>query len=149
MFTKYSSALREKLVVITRAHAYFDRLYMNIERSVVEAINTMNVCVPRIQEAIILANKEVAQAKLSLKNAFPLMKKRIDEVLARTAKLLEAYDPLRQLKLGYSLLRRDGNVLRSIKGVKIGDTIEATVADGLIITSTTKLIYNDKETNNQ
>ncbi|MDO8664352.1 MAG: exodeoxyribonuclease VII large subunit [Candidatus Liptonbacteria bacterium] len=41
-------------------------------------------------------------------------------------------DPVRQLKLGYSIVRQNGKILRSIKGIKKGDGLDTQLADGTI-----------------
>lgn len=48
-------------------------------------------------------------------------------------KRLASLDPMRQLRLGYSVLLAEGKVLRSVHEINIGDDFEARVADGTII----------------
>jgi len=41
-------------------------------------------------------------------------------------------DPVRQLKLGYSIVRHGSKILRSVQGVKAGDAIDTQLSDGAI-----------------
>ena len=52
--------------------------------------------------------------------------------LKETGKKLEIYDPMRQLKLGYSIASAGGKVIKSAKQVKEGDQINVQVSDGKI-----------------
>ncbi len=48
-------------------------------------------------------------------------------------------DPARQLKLGYSIARRDGKVVRGVSGLSPGDGLELTVSDGKIDSTITHI----------
>lgn len=54
------------------------------------------------------------------------------ERLLSMEKLLELNDPRRQLKLGYSITRSHGKILKSSKDVRTGDTITVELSDGVI-----------------
>ncbi len=41
-------------------------------------------------------------------------------------------DPRRQLKLGYSITRKNGTIVRSVRAFKPGDELETEFADGAI-----------------
>ncbi len=55
---------------------------------------------------------------------------------------LSANDPMRQLRLGYSIVRSGGKVLRNAKDAKVGGDVEIRLADG---TLETKIITISKE----
>jgi len=54
----------------------------------------------------------------------------IGEYLIRTERVLTLSDPMRNLKLGYSLTLSAGRVVKKINDVKIGDILETRLADG-------------------
>ena len=56
------------------------------------------------------------------------MKEQVDY----TDRFLRLNDPRRQLKLGYAIVRKGGKILRSIRSVSSGDTLETEFADGAI-----------------
>lgn len=60
-------------------------------------------------------------------------------------KLIESRDPERQLKLGYSIARANGKVLKSTRGTQIGDNLEITFADGIINSQIKKIYGREKE----
>lgn len=41
-------------------------------------------------------------------------------------------DPIRQLKIGYSVVRHGGKILKSVQGVKTGDITNTQLSDGSI-----------------
>lgn len=53
-------------------------------------------------------------------------------------KIIASNNPERQLKLGYSIVRKDGQIVRNIKNVTIGDELETRVSDGTITSKVTK-----------
>ncbi len=54
------------------------------------------------------------------------------EYLVRTERLLTLSDPIRNLKLGYSLTLSGGKIVKSKRDVRIGDVLETRVSDGVI-----------------
>jgi exodeoxyribonuclease VII large subunit len=55
---------------------------------------------------------------------------RIKERLTHAEQSIKLNDPARQLKLGYSIVRSNGKILRSVKNIKIGDELKAELSDG-------------------
>ena len=55
---------------------------------------------------------------------------RIKERLETAEKVMRVNDPTRQLKLGYSIVRGRGKVIKSIKGLSAGDELEIQFSDG-------------------
>lgn len=53
-------------------------------------------------------------------------------------KIISSNNPERQLRLGYSIVRKDGVIVRSIKNVTIGDELATQVADGTLVSKITK-----------
>ncbi len=53
-------------------------------------------------------------------------------LLEACTKSLAMHDPMRQLKLGYSILLRQGKVLRSVKQLAPGDNFDAQLSDGTL-----------------
>jgi exodeoxyribonuclease VII large subunit len=58
--------------------------------------------------------------------------------------IIESYNPERQLKLGYSIAKINGIILKSFKKVKIGDTLDITLSDGIIDSKVTRAKANGK-----
>ena len=72
----------------------------------------------------------------SLKNCFDNLGFKIKEIkngIKFSEKFLQQNDPERQLKLGYLIVRdKNGEILRSVKGVGEGDVIELELGDGSV-----------------
>lgn len=49
-------------------------------------------------------------------------------------------DPARQLKLGYSIVKSKGKILRSVKNTKIGDEVAISLSDGILDSQIKKII---------
>jgi exodeoxyribonuclease VII large subunit len=47
-------------------------------------------------------------------------------------KIITMNNPERQLKLGYSIAKINGKIIKSIKEIKIGQDLEIKVSDGVI-----------------
>jgi len=59
-----------------------------------------------------------------------------------TWKILETYDPKRQLKLGYSIVQSGGLVVRKVEQIHVGQSINVRVQDGSFV-SEVKVINNN------
>ena len=77
---------------------------------------------------------------LSAKNNFGAAKRQI----VYFQKLIESHDPERQLKLGYSIAKIGGKILKNAKDAKVGQKLDILLADG-IINSQIKKIYGRKK----
>ena len=52
---------------------------------------------------------------------------------------LKRYDPKRALALGYSLIQKEGKILRSVRGVQKGDRLSLRLADGRLDSEVTEV----------
>jgi exonuclease VII large subunit len=57
---------------------------------------------------------------------------KLKQQLEYSEKVVLLNDPDRQLKLGYSIARIDGKIIRKVGDLKIGDNIDLKVIDGNI-----------------
>ena len=55
---------------------------------------------------------------------------RIKERLESAERVMKVNDPTRQLKLGYSIVRGRGKVIKSVEGLNKGDMLEIQFSDG-------------------
>ncbi|MDO8601214.1 MAG: exodeoxyribonuclease VII large subunit [bacterium] len=82
----------------------------------------------------------IQNGKISLENSwkdlifgFKSLASRIGQQLENSTKIIFLNNPERQLKLGYSIARCRGKIVRSVKNVKLGEDLDIHVADGNII----------------
>lgn len=76
----------------------------------------------------------VGKERLSRPFLFSL--KQTTETLISSERLISVHNPLRQLALGYSIIRsKEGKLVKSIKDVTIKQTLTLTTADGTILST--------------
>ncbi|MFZ2187367.1 MAG: exodeoxyribonuclease VII large subunit [Candidatus Moraniibacteriota bacterium] len=80
------------------------------------------------------------QGRKSLMNGFGALFERITERIKHSGERLEQYDPTRVLKLGYSLVRKGTQVVKSISDVKIGDILSIQLSHGKLNATVEEII---------
>jgi exodeoxyribonuclease VII large subunit len=60
--------------------------------------------------------------------------------------IIESHNPERQLKLGYSIAKINGKIIKSVRSAKLGDNLDLIIADGKINSQIIK-IYGSKQEN--
>lgn len=78
------------------------------------------------------AKKMLEDSLGALLNNFQRNLARLDDYLDKTEKRLKIADPIRQLRLGYSIASLKGAVVRSVRQVKRGEEVDILVSDGKI-----------------
>lgn len=86
----------------------------------------------RIAREFTRINENLNNALMSVIGRTEQDLRRVREGLAHAEQMTKVHDPARQLKLGYAIARRNGNVLRSVHHVKNGDAVETQLSDGMI-----------------
>jgi exodeoxyribonuclease VII large subunit len=120
------------------------------ERSIDICFSSIKDSLERILGIYDKARGAVQKAVLSLEFQFKHVSERIEgnaktilqhsqnriqglsQQLESTARLIQSNDPKRQLKFGYSIVYKDGKIVRSVQGIKKGETLSVQVADGAI-----------------
>ena len=81
----------------------------------------------------------VAEWSAALPKYLSLALHNAHEYLVQSEKAIALHSPERQLKLGYSIARSKGKIVRSVHDAHVGDLLDLTVADGIIGTEVKKL----------
>jgi exodeoxyribonuclease VII large subunit len=68
-----------------------------------------------------------------------LFKKELD-ALQSQRRLINIFDPGAALKRGYSIVSKEGNLLKSIKQASIGDRLSIKLSDGTIDSTVNKIV---------
>jgi exodeoxyribonuclease VII large subunit len=76
------------------------------------------------------AGQRLRTARQRLQGAVAGQAERRARHLAQLARTLEAVSPLRTLRRGYTVLQRNGKVIRAAREVSAGDTLQAQLAEG-------------------
>jgi exodeoxyribonuclease VII large subunit len=86
----------------------------------------------RVEQTISSEKKYVDNILKSILNNFSDSLNNIGYKIKNTEKIIASYDPERQLKLGYSIARHNGAIIKLAKDVKIGEAMDVQVSDGSI-----------------
>ena len=62
------------------------------------------------------------------------------EKIKTLERVITANDPARNLRLGYSIARKDGKVMKTVRGLEIGSRFDLQFADGIIEGETRKVL---------
>jgi exodeoxyribonuclease VII large subunit len=103
----------------------------------------------RLRSVFIYFEDVLRRAKLLLDNALPGILGQISHALASAKdqlnyaeRALVSHDPTRQLQLGYALVRQNGQILTSVKGLAKGDKLQTQLADGTVESEVDKIKSN-------
>lgn len=95
------------------------------EQGILRAFEHVRFRVKDIRETLVGSEKNIL-------SSFTLAVDQARHAVTRSEEKLREYDPARALRLGYSLVKMGGQIIRSVKQVKRGDTLALSVQDGTI-----------------
>ncbi|MDD3487409.1 MAG: exodeoxyribonuclease VII large subunit [Candidatus Moranbacteria bacterium] len=114
---------------LSRILGRFRRVKENIERNLV-----------KIRMKIDYDKSYIKKSAKNLVFGYVRILERYKIRLKTLAEKLVLHDPERQLKLGYSLVKLNNKIIRSVREVKIGDEVDIKVSDGELKTEIKKII---------
>ncbi|NQV88456.1 MAG: exodeoxyribonuclease VII large subunit [Parcubacteria group bacterium] len=106
-FNSIFSDYRQKESAVLRAYAKIEHSIGEVERNIKEKARLL----------LIASSSIISKQRDYLKNA---------------EKILNLNDPMRQLRLGYSIVRSGEKLIKSVKDVQVGENIDVSVSDGRI-----------------
>jgi len=102
-------------------------------------LNSINYKIENVSKNFVILENEIKTKKIfidnlknNLINNFSTKLKEIKEKINYFEKEINYCNPKRQLKLGYSILRKDGMVIKSINEINKEDLIDLELLDGII-----------------
>ncbi len=132
IFGTYQAALRDSQFQIDNSDnliqgkfSQFLETFHRAEQTLLRSVDRIEAGISRVWEKIDMQTKELSRE-------FSLMYAGIDDHLIQVGKVIESYNPERQLKHGYSIVRSKGKVLKSIKDAEKGEKLDITLSDGII-----------------
>lgn len=84
------------------------------------------------EKALAVKGKNIADYSKSILKNLTFVLGDIKYKIKNTEKLIASYNPERQIRLGYSIARHNGRLIKSIKSVKIEEDMDVQVSDGSI-----------------
>lgn len=118
----------------------FDALYAVVETT----SQSVRDCIPRIELQLVRYRNDISQVRSQVMRVLDFAFERVRVALDRASSSLDAHDPMRQLRLGYSVARINEKVVRRTREVSVGEAIELQVSDG-VIDARVERIYDRKE----
>ena len=98
--------------------------------------------IPRIEFQIREAQQSIVRSSDTLKRQYQRALEKTLTEIEEIGEILKRYDPRRALQLGYSLIQKEGRILRSVEGVKRGDGLSLRLAKGRLDAEVTG-VYNE------
>jgi Exonuclease VII, large subunit len=91
-------------------------------------------------------NAVMENSVLSIKNRLLS----INQQISYLRNIIESHNPERQLKLGYSIAKINGKILKSARNARPGDDLDIILADGMINSKATNIkLHGNKKENRQ
>ncbi|HOI59831.1 MAG TPA: exodeoxyribonuclease VII large subunit [Candidatus Pacearchaeota archaeon] len=127
-----NSSWNELIYELKKHEQYVFEKYNNL-------LNTINFKIESSSKNLLILENEIKNKKvfidnlkINLINNFYLKLKETKEKVNYIEKQIAYCDPKKQLKLGYSILRKDNKIIKSIEQIEKGDLIDLEVLDGII-----------------
>lgn len=134
ILSQFSVALKDNQYVIQNSEVIIENrfdtfldTFRRAEESLLQAVFSIDAALRRTFESVVRQEKELVRG-------FELTVSRTKERLLQSEKTISLGNPKRQLAFGYSIVRRNGKILRSVKDVRKKDTLDISVSDGNIQT---------------
>src|SRR3989344_6683138 len=86
----------------------------------------------RAQRAVTRSTEELRAVHGRILVQFGQILEDVVRTLGEVSRTLARENPLRQLRLGYSILSREGKIVRGVEGLHIGEHFEARLSDGTL-----------------
>jgi len=140
MIYKYQAALEGKKYQLESARSGFRKYFGKIFQEFKNFSYRLKTSLAQINYTLKNNKKIIDNASLRLSENFNRILKNNCIFLNDIEKRFKLYDPAHQLKLGYSITRINGKVIKSIKQVKVDDLLDVQVEDGKVISKINKII---------
>lgn len=132
ILTSFQSLLKDSQFVIGNSEALIERRFTMLfetfrraQESLTHAVSSIESGIRRLSDQITLQGKELVRG-------FSLLSANVSDFLSQSEKTILLSSPEKQLARGYSIVRHNGKVLRSIKDAKKNETLDILVSDGTI-----------------
>ncbi|MES3004766.1 MAG: exodeoxyribonuclease VII large subunit [Patescibacteria group bacterium] len=132
IFSEFSRVLRDKQFLVENAKVEIQESFNSIFETFRKSDEAMARGISKIDFVLAEVLKGVERSKRDLEKGFAGLVSRAEEKLSQHSRSITQLSPERQLKRGYSIVKVGNKVLRSVKDVDKGDSLEVTVSDGII-----------------
>jgi exodeoxyribonuclease VII large subunit len=136
IISRYESKLREAGFTVENAVVLMEKKFTSLFDVFRQAEQTVLYSTTRIDSEILRLKDFISQQGRELVRGLHNMKDRVSQYLSQTEKTIELSNPERQLSRGYSIVRSQGKIVRTVHDVKSGETLDIAVSDGIIHSQT-------------
>ncbi len=111
------------------AHA-IERMMSYLVQRFSEYIFVIKTAVAKIRQRIMLSQSLLVEKTHHILQSFKYAQEQTGLLLQHSEQVVALNDPKRQLRLGYSIVKKGNKIVRSIRDAVVGDDIHVVVADG-------------------
>jgi exodeoxyribonuclease VII large subunit len=98
-----------------------------------EVENELRISLSNFKNALLNAKIRIEDSLDKSLSGFRLLLSKVNQRVIQAEKAVFFNNPERQLRLGYSIARCDGKIIRKIGDTKIGENMDVRVIDGVIV----------------
>ena len=122
----------EALLVLERFERDILGRFGTIIKKYQEVENKVKLSLQKFRSNIINTRTKINSYADKYTFSFKSLLLRAGESLKNAENIIKINNPERQLKLGYSISKINGKIIRSIKNIKIGENLETKFSDGIV-----------------
>lgn len=136
--------LKDPLSWVYEKQLKLDSMHQSLEQGITRWILQKDTILQKKQEMVVQLQKKLEFSVTSMRykeqqmlEHFHHFKHTQAQHLEKSVALLDAFSPLKTLSRGYSITKKDDSLIKSIHQVKLDDSLQVQVEDGLIHVSVT------------
>jgi exodeoxyribonuclease VII large subunit len=142
---KYRSWLEEANGLLRQSSEIATKFWDLISKKYKEVEDKIDIFLQRLKDAIKNIKSGLAVDWGLVKNGFNQALTRTSRELDNNFRVARDNDPLRQLKLGYSIIRVGEKIIKSVEAIKVGENIDIALSDGAISSEIKKIDKNKNQ----
>ncbi len=134
MLNIFESSIKDKIFEIEEGFSF---MYSNLQNILLDFSKKINyfenlgqVFISKINKVGEKLNFDIKNIYIYFSNTFSAQKNNLENF----SKILDSFNPTSRLKQGYSIIRKNGKILKTIKSLNSGDDLDLELSDGLIKT---------------
>jgi exodeoxyribonuclease VII large subunit len=139
ILSSFSSGLRDKKFVLENSGALIEKRFAGLFETFWLAESTLQNALGQIESRIARLFEIISDSSKNIFRGFENLSARVVEQISQTEKSLQLGSPEHQLARGYSIVRHAGKIIRSKKGVAVGERLDILLSDGKIESQVTKI----------
>lgn len=136
IFSIYNSTIQNTKFNIEHTSIVFEQKFSKLFEAFYKLENVIISSVSRLESIIMFNYEQIKNSDILIKRIMSDMVSKLYEKLKQTENLLAISSPERQLKKGYSIVRRNGKIVKSTKDIEKDTDIDIMVSDGIIKSKT-------------